>query len=108
MEDWEIKSIGRQTTFEEDTKDKKFLLETMDGLIQEVWDDVKREGVSFKTVTVKVRYSDFATYTKQKSLIDHVNNIEAIQNIATEILEGFLKDPRKIRLIGVSVHQLRR
>lgn len=108
VEEWEIKSIGRQTTFEKDTQDKKFLLETMDALIRDVWADVQREGVSFKTVTVKVRYADFDTYTKQKSLIDHVNNIEAIQNIATELLEGFLKDPRKIRLIGVSVHQLRR
>ncbi len=107
VEEWEIKSIGRQTTFEEDTKDKKLLLETMDALIKEVWDDVEREGVAFKTVTVKVRYADFDTHTRQKSLIDHVNNIEAIQNIATELLEGFLKDPRKIRLIGVSVHQLK-
>jgi len=105
--EWTPKSMGRNYTFEHDTKDKNEILRVFDEMCQDVWKQLKAEKMRFKTVTIRVRYEDFDTHTKQKSLIDYVDNIEAIRNTAKELLEGFLKDQRKIRLIGVSMHQLK-
>lgn len=106
VEEWTAKSIGRQITFEHDTKDKTLILDTLGQMIQETWQQLKAEKLLFKTVTIKVRYEDFDTHTKQKSLIESSNNIDAIRNTAKELLQSFLNDQRKIRLIGVSLHQL--
>jgi len=105
--DWTPKSMGRNYTFEHDTKDRKEIDDVFEAMIQDVWKQLKTEKMTFKTVTVRARYEDFDTHTKQKSLIDYVDNIEAIRNTARELIEGFLKDKRKIRLIGVSLHQLK-
>lgn len=105
--EWTPKSMGRNSTFEHDTKDKGEILKVLDEMCQDVWKQLKAEKFAFKTVTIRVRYEDFDTHTKQKSLIDYVDNIEAIRNTARELLEGFLKDTRRIRLIGVSLHQLK-
>jgi DNA polymerase-4 len=56
---------------------------------------------------VKVRYEDFDTKTKQRNLIDYVETADAIQNVARDLLSQFLTDSRKIRLIGVSVSDLK-
>ncbi len=106
IQHWQIKSIGRQITFEHDTKDKQVILDTLESMIRDVWEQLKAEGFMFKTVTIKVRYEDFDTHTKQKSLIEITDSIDAIKTVSKELLEGFLKDTRKIRLIGVSLHQL--
>lgn len=103
---WTPKSMGRNYTFEHDTKDKQEILSVLDAMCQDIWKQLKAEKMRFKTVTIRVRYEDFDTHTKQKSLTDYVDNIDAICNTARDLLLPFLKDQRKIRLIGVSVHQL--
>jgi len=105
--EWTPKSMGRNYTFEHDTKDKDEILKVLDGMVQDIWKQLKAEKMAFKTVTVRIRYEDFDTHTKQKSLTDYVDSIEAIKNTAKDLLLPFLKDKRKIRLIGVSVHQLK-
>ncbi|HSU72731.1 MAG TPA: hypothetical protein VLJ21_02690, partial [Candidatus Binatia bacterium] len=104
---WTAKSVGRQRTFEHDTRDPRQIEDLLASMIQSVEKQLKTEGLRFKTVTVKVRYEDFETKTKQKNLIDYVDTADAIKNIAREMLLSFLKDPRKIRLVGVSVHNLK-
>jgi DNA polymerase IV (DinB-like DNA polymerase) len=103
--EWVPKSMGRNHTFEQDTKDKDEIFAVLDAMCQDVWKQLKAEKMSFKTVTIRVRYEDFDTHTRQKSLIDYSESIDAIRNTAKDLLVPFLKDKRKIRLIGVSVHQ---
>lgn len=105
--DWTPKSMGRNTTFEHDTADKKEIHRVLDEMCYDVWKQLKAEKMAFKTVTVRVRYEDFDTHTKQKSLIDYVDNVEAIVNTAHELIEPFFKDKRKIRLIGVHLGKLK-
>lgn len=104
---WTAKSVGRQRTFEHDTRDPKQIESLLDSMIESVERQLKTEGLRFKTVTVKVRYEDFDTKTKQRNLIDYVETADAIRNIAHDLVLSFLKDARKIRLIGVSVHNLK-
>jgi DNA polymerase IV (DinB-like DNA polymerase) len=105
--EWTPKSMGRNYTFEHDTKDKDEIFRVLDGMCEDTWKQLKAQKMAFKTVTIRVRYEDFETHTKQKSLTDYVTNLEAIRNTARDLLAPFFKDKRKIRLIGVSASQLK-
>jgi len=99
----EIKSISRDITFEEDTSNLELVLNTLDKLSEEVYKDVLRQNLFFKTVTVKVRYENFETHTHSKTLPFITNRLQDLKKIAKELLQAYLRPDRKIRLIGVRV-----
>ena len=58
-----------------------------------------------KTITVKLRYSDFTTHTRSRS-IDHFTDAEEeIFAIAAELLEGHPRE-QALRLLGISISNL--
>jgi DNA polymerase IV (DinB-like DNA polymerase) len=99
----EVKSISRDITFEEDTADFEFILITLDRLSEEVHKDVLEQNLYFKTVTVKVRYENFETHTHSKTLPFITNRLQDLKKTARELMQGYLKPDRKIRLVGVRV-----
>ncbi len=105
-EEWITKSVGRQVTFEKDTKNKKFIMSMIDDMIREVYRELREQAFVFKTVVLKVRYEDFETHTKSKTVDDFTDSVKIMRKIAEESLEPFLSDPRRIRLVGLSVHSL--
>jgi DNA polymerase IV (DinB-like DNA polymerase) len=102
----QIKSISRDLTFEEDTADFDFVLETLDKLSEEVHKDVMAQNLYFKTITVRVRYENFETHTHGKTLSFITNRLQDLQKTARELVHNYLKPERKIRLIGVRVSNL--
>jgi DNA polymerase IV (DinB-like DNA polymerase) len=99
----EVKSISHETTFEEDTDDAEAVLKALDTLAAEVSKEVTKQKLFFKTVTVKVRYENFETHTRSKTLAFMTNRLQDLQKTARELLKAYLKHNRKIRLIGVRV-----
>jgi DNA polymerase IV (DinB-like DNA polymerase) len=99
----EVKSISHETTFEEDTADAEVVLEALDALAAGVSKEVTAHKLFFKTVTVKVRYENFETHTRSKTLPFITNRLQDLQKTAKELLKAYLKHDRKIRLIGVRV-----
>ena len=99
----EVKSVGREVTFEEDTSDIDLILGTLDKLSETVHKDVVRLKMLFKTVTVKVRFENFETHTHGKTLPSFTNRLQDLQKTARELAEAYLLQNRKIRLIGVRV-----
>jgi DNA polymerase IV (DinB-like DNA polymerase) len=99
----EIKSISRDTTFEEDTSDFALVQNTLDKLAEEVHKDVIQQQLNFKTVTVKIRYEDFETHTHSRTLPFITNRLEDLKKTAKELLQPYLRLDRKIRLVGVKV-----
>lgn len=102
----QIKSISRDTTFEEDTSDFNLVLNTLNRLAEEVHSDLIKQQLSFKTLTVRIRYENFETHTHSKTLPFITNRLQDIQKTAKELLQDYLKPERKIRLIGVRVSNL--
>ena len=82
IEEYETKSIGRDTTFEKDEDDEEQILQVLDGLAEEVHEDVIANGFKFKTITVRVRYQHFDTYTRSKSLMFPTNDLDILKNNA--------------------------
>jgi len=97
----EVKSISHETTFEEDTDDAEAVLEALDALAAEVAKEVAGQKLFFKNVTIKVRYENFETHTRSKTLAYITNRPQDLQKTARELLKAYLKTDRKIRLIGV-------
>lgn len=100
---WTPKSIGREITFEEDTKDPKLISKTIDKVSEEIHGEILMNKFLFKTVTVKIRYEDFETHGHSRTLIHHTSKKEDIILNAYDLTSKFLGDKRKIRLIGVKV-----
>ncbi len=104
----ERKSIGRELTFDEDMDDPDFVKNILDILSECVHKEVVERNLSFKTVTVKIRYENFETHFYSKTLPFRTGQLEHLKNVAGELLMnniGNLNDLR-VRLVGVRVSNL--
>ena len=104
---WEPKSISRETTFQRDTDNWNMIAKNLAELTRDVVDTMKESGYKGKTVTVKIRFSDFNTYTRAKTLDDFSDSLEIIRKAAFEAL-GRIELKKKVRLVGVRVSSLKK
>jgi DNA polymerase IV (DinB-like DNA polymerase) len=102
----QTKSISRELTFQQDTDDVEFLLKTLDTLSQEVCQDALKQGFSFKTVTIRIRYTNFETHTHSKTLPFITNRLQDVGKTTRKLLQPYLRQNKKIRLVGVRVSNL--
>jgi len=103
--DWEPKSISRETTFQEDVGHWQVIAKALADLTKEVVLAMREDGYRSRTVTVKVRFSDFTTYTRAKTLDEAAGSTETIRKTAFECL-GRIELKKKVRLIGVRMGNL--
>lgn len=99
------KSHSREVTFEEDTDDTAAVKSTLEALVRRVAEDLRSEGCTGRTVTVKLRFADFETHTHSKTLDTPTDVPEVIAEAALECLERF-DISKRVRLIGVRVEKL--
>lgn len=104
-ESYEIKSINRNITFEEDTEDINLMHETIEEMARDISGSLQANNFSYKTVTLRVRYDNFDTFTRAKSLPNYSNDFATIIKISKTLLNEFL-GKRKIRQLGVRVSNL--
>lgn len=107
VERGEREQIGRIMTLEKDTRDYEFIYERVKDLAREVHSRVLERGVMFRTVSVSFVTSDMKGYTRSRSLSAHVQDFEAILNIAGDLISAFLMETDAlIRRAGVRVSNL--
>ncbi len=99
----ETKSVSAEMTFERDSGDAEMLAEIVNRLSQRVAGQLSRKGLSGRTVKVKLRLSDFTTFTRQRTLDGPVVDAGDLAGAANEILRGELHSERRFRLVGVGV-----
>jgi DNA polymerase-4 len=103
----EPQSMSRETTFESDTRDSRRLLAMLQSMCEELAQDLRRHSKRARTVTVKLRYEDFLTITRQTSLREESAEPETLFRAAAPLLQALIAvNPRRIRLIGVRVSRL--
>jgi len=101
----EPKSIGHEYTLASDTSDRRYLLSTLLRLSEQVGRRMRKEGYLASTITVKIRYGDFKTLTRQKKLDTNFERDDIIYAVARNLFElNWSKE--KIRLLGVSASGL--
>jgi DNA polymerase-4 len=104
----EPKSISRETTFEDDlhpVRDREKLSRIFTDLCVRVADDLKRKGVVGKTIGLKLRYDNFKTVTRDRTIDAPTGDAVMIRRAAGECLKRVPLD-RRIRLLGVRVGAL--
>ncbi len=101
-----VKSISRHETFEEDTSDPVKITGFLEMLAESVHDSLMKHSFLFKTVTLIVRYEDFSTYTRSKTVPIWTSDIFVIKRTAMQLLSEFV-GRQKLRLVGVGVTKLR-
>ena len=99
------KSVGAERTYSEDLSELAGQMDALRRIAEEVGRRMKQGNYRGKTITIKLRYSDFTTQTRSRS-IDHFTDKEAeIYTIASELLEGHPR-AQALRLLGISISNL--
>lgn len=106
--DRDTKSIGRETTYDRDTADREVLLRTLATLAEDVARTLRAERLRGKTVTLKLRYSNFHTLTRALTVPVPTDSGADVRRAAVRLLDRLGALPRPVRLIGVSVSALGR
>jgi len=101
-----VKSISRHGTFTEDTSDPVKIAGSLDLLAESVHSSLLKNRFLFKTVTLTVRFEDFSTYTRSKTIPIWTSDIFVIKRTAMQLLSEFIGN-RKLRLVGIGVTKLR-
>ena len=96
----DMRSISREITFETDTDNPELIAMTMDTLAEEVYSGLVQEDLSFRTLTIKVRYQGFITRTKARTLSHYTRKKEILRTCAHSLLKE-VREGRKVRLLGI-------
>lgn len=101
------KSISRETTFAEDQRDIGFLLATLRYLGERVTAELRREGKRARRVVAKVRYADFHTISRHRTLPAPSDQDDVVFRTGTALLRQAMGERQlPIRLIGIGVADL--
>ncbi|MCL0044456.1 DNA polymerase IV [Dehalococcoidia bacterium] len=98
-----IKSISAETTFSNYIQGAQLVYPQIDILSQSVAIRLGNSGLKGKTVTVKLRLSDFSTFTKGVTLTAPISNAIAIADVAKHLASREFLQARRFRLVGVVV-----
>jgi len=101
------KSISRETTFGQDSKDRSLLKSTLRYLGERVGADLRQKGKRARCVTLKLRYADFTTITRRLTLSQTTDSDQVIFDAGVKLLGRALAGAKQpVRLIGIGVSEL--
>jgi DNA polymerase-4 len=99
------KSVGAERTFNENLSSEIFMLERLEHIANELEKRLKKSNIAGKTITLKIKYSDFTLQTRSKTLPYFVTDKSLILEIAKELLYQE-KMENSVRLLGLSLSNL--
>jgi DNA polymerase IV len=100
------KSCGTENTFTRDLTNAEEIRTAIDEMARSDAAWLERRTLLCRTVTIKVRYSDFTTITRSHSQAPPTRDADALAARACALLERTEAGVRAVRLLGVSVHNL--
>ncbi|MBF0547542.1 MAG: DNA polymerase IV [Candidatus Riflebacteria bacterium] len=101
----ERRQISRETTLSQDTSSIEVLAEILSHLVENAVYDLRKKGLTCSGASVKIRYSDFSSVSKSKT-IERTDRDDKIFPIALELFKKLYMKRMKIRLIGVKLFSL--
>ena len=100
-------SISHEETFERDISEPKRLHDELRRMAERLSEHLRRDGQAARTVTTKLRYTDFSIRTRSITLDAGVDDAQTIGDLACRLLDRALADrPGALRLVGVGVKGL--
>lgn len=100
------RSIGNERTFDHDVDDPDVVHRTLLALSDKVASRLRSAGLVGRTVSIKVRFADFTTISRSRSLRDATDVSRDIAALARELYDALGLQRARVRLVGVRVEQL--
>ncbi|HTE84910.1 MAG TPA: DNA polymerase IV, partial [Dehalococcoidia bacterium] len=99
----ETKSVARERTFAQDLESGPPLQQELRPIVDSISERLRRRGLRGRTVTLKLRQSDFTTFTRQRTLPYPVDQTGPIYDAAADLLAREARPGQRYRLLGVSL-----
>ncbi len=100
------KSMGAQETFGSDTDDREVILREMLKLTATVTHRMRTAGVAGRTVSITVRFADFTTITRARTLPEATDVTQEVYRAAVRLYDALGLQRARIRLVGIRVEGL--
>lgn len=102
----ERKSIGTEVTLSEDVDDQGVLQKYIMDFTEKLVADLDRKGMMVKTVTIKIKFEDFESITRSKTMEQYTRSGDLIEIVALDIFKSIDLN-KKVRLIGLSLSNIK-
>ncbi|MFN3516286.1 MAG: DNA polymerase IV [Novosphingobium sp.] len=100
------KSLGAERTLDKDLASGAALREVLARIIAITWDRIDKAGARGRTITLKLKFKDFSTLTRARSLPQPLVSRAELNRIGHELLDELLPLPQPVRLIGLTLSAL--
>ena len=100
------KSVGGENTFFTDVDTLDLAWTELEPIIDKVWRHIDKNAIRGRTVTLKVKYSDFTLITRSRSQPHPVAGKDEFISLSRDLLEGIFPSPKTIRLLGITLSSL--
>jgi DNA polymerase-4 len=105
--DRERKSLGSETTFPEDLTDPPQIEAGVIAMADDVWAWCEKANARGRTVTVKIKWSDFQISTRSRSMEMTVQTREKLHQVVLDLIRSVFPPPKGVRLVGVTLSSFR-
>jgi DNA polymerase-4 len=103
----ETKSLGAEDTFSADLTNLEDMNTELDKITATVVKRLQKRGLKGRTITLKIKFSNFRTITRSRSFPHPLNDEQTIAVTARELLAGTANTSMKIRLLGITLSNFR-
>ena len=100
------KSVGAENTFADDLVDYEPMREALHPILDKVWRHCEVHGTRGRTVTLKVKFSDFTSITRSRSVPATIEGRDMLEAFSLALLHAEMPVRRSVRLLGVSLSSL--
>jgi len=100
------KSLGTETTFQEDLSDPAIMLKHLEKLLHQVSERLADNALTAHTLTIKVKYADFQQITRSITLTRPLDNKDETRVLLSQLLEKTEVGKRHVRLLGTTLSSL--
>jgi DNA polymerase-4 len=100
------KSIGAENSFAQDLSDKTAILQQLEQIAKTLYKRINKHQAAGRTLTLKVKFSDYQQITRSRTLGNSINSLDAIISEASSLFKTIEVKDKSIRLLGISLSNL--
>jgi DNA polymerase-4 len=100
-----VLSVGRERTLEKESRSAQDIERMLMELSKEVVKELGKQGLWFKGVSVKARYSDFTERIKNRKLNNHTDSLDTLYGTAAQLMKELVGE-KYVRKVGVRTYLL--
>jgi DNA polymerase IV len=104
--DQERKSVGTELTYEKDLTTRFEIIAELYKIEKELMERIGHSGTTGRTITLKVKFSDFRQITRSKTLQHYIRDFDTLHKEVSGIRKTLKLEGSRIRLLGVSISNL--